>query len=88
MSSKSAAGYPKGKVRFNGCVVCHYCNNKYFVREIGNHLRYCEACIIQCLGGDETKNLEQENNKWDERTKSYQQSNHGKNQQRLCGYKK
>ena len=55
ISRQSAAGWPIAEVRFNGCVVCHYCEKKYLVRTIDNHWRYCEAYINQCLGCDETK---------------------------------
>ena len=46
---------PLGKLGYNDCVVCHYCDNNYFVRTIGDHWRYCEAYTSQFLDDDETK---------------------------------
>ena len=74
-------------MRFNNCVVCHFCDNKYFIRKISNHWRYCEAYINQFLGENETKKVEQENKRRSQRTKRYQQIDHGKKQQILRGYK-
>ena len=79
---------PLGKVGYNYCVVCNYCNNNYLLRTIGNHWRYRDAYISQCLGGDETKKVEEESNNQVECTKRYQKSNHGKQQWRMRRYKK
>ena len=87
MWRQSDVDYPISKVRFKDCVVCHYFDKKYFIRKIGNHWRYCEAYINQFLGDNETKNVEQENIGWAQRTVMYQQSNHGKKQRILYGYK-
>ena len=73
MSRKSAAGYPIVELQFNDCVVCHYCKKRYFVRTIGNHWRYCEAYINQCLGDDKTEKFEQEKKRRDQLTRRYHQ---------------
>ena len=75
-------------MRYNNFVACHYYDKKYFVSTSGDNWRYCKAYISQCLGEYETKKVEEEKNKWGELTKMCQQINHGKQQQRLCGYKK
>ena len=66
---------PLGKLGYNDCVVCHFCNNNYLVRTIGNHWRYCEAYINQCLGDNENEKVEQEKKRWARRTKRYHHIN-------------
>ena len=88
MSRKSASIHPLGEVGYIKCVVCHYCNNNYLVTTIVNHWRYCKAYISQCLGDDETKNVEEQKKKGAERTNRYHQSKHGKQKWRMYGYKK
>ena len=88
MSRRSESINPLGKVGYNRCVVCRYCNENYLVRTIGNHWCYCKAYTSQCLGDDETKKVEEEKKKRSECTERHQQSNHGNKQQIMCGYKK
>ena len=87
MLRQSAAGYNISKVQFNYCSICHYWEKKYFVRTIGNHWRYCKAYKNKFLGDNETKKLEQDKKRRVQRTKRFQQRNHGNNQRRLFGYK-